>query len=162
MFIPAASVVGVLAALLALGGCDRGAGERQPGIVHWDRDRDEFCGMVVSDRRFAAQAIEPGGRVHAFDDMGCLVQWLDGQPWRQEARLWVRDRHADRWIDPEQARWRAGEQTPSGHGFGASLNSDYGTLTFAEVRRGVLARRGAAAHPSGAPPAQPSVAPVRP
>jgi hypothetical protein len=118
--------------------------------------------MVVSDRRFAAQAVEPHGQGHVFDDVGCLVPWLEGQPWRDQARIWVRDRNADRWIDPELAQWRAGELTPSGHGFGASLQAGYGALKFSDVRREILARRGKPAppHPGAPPPLTP--APVRP
>jgi nitrous oxide reductase accessory protein NosL len=130
--------VALLLGMLLAAGCFRGREEERPVTVHWDRDRDEYCGMLVSDRRFAAQAVEPGGRGHVFDDAGCLVRWLAQQPSGASFRLWVRDRHADRWIDPERARWRSGEQTPSGYGFGASLEPGYGTLTFAEVRRTIL------------------------
>jgi len=122
---------------LVAGGCFGSGGDRPPATVHWDRDQDEECGMVVSDRRFAAQAIEPGGRAHVFDDVGCMIVWLDRQSWQSEARLWVRDRNADRWIAPEQARWRAGEHTPSAYGFGASQEAAYGSLSFDQVRLAV-------------------------
>ena len=140
-----------LAALL-LAGCFGDRAERQPVAVTWDRDRDEYSGMAISDRRFAAQAIEPGGKAHKFDDMGCLVTWLERQPWRGEARLWVRDRMADRWIDAERAHWRPGEPTPSGYGFGASLEPGYGALSLADVRLNVLSRRPGAPPSSALPP----------
>ncbi|MBI4084127.1 MAG: protein NosL [Candidatus Lambdaproteobacteria bacterium] len=145
----------LLAALAAPGaGCFRSGAERGPAQVHWDRDQDPECGMMISDRRFAAQAVSPEGRGHTFGDIGCLVLWLERQRWNGEARVWVRDRLADRWIEAERARWRGGEQTPSGFGFGASADPAYGALSFAEVRRTILHRRAAGASPGGmaAPP----------
>lgn len=149
-----APAVALLLNALLVVGCFRAPDEWGPAAVHWDRDRDEFCGMLVSDRRFAAQAVEAGGRSHVFDEAGCLVQWLERRPPGGTLKLWVRDRHADRWIDPEQARWRSGEQTPSGYGFGASLEPGYGTLTFADVRRAILER--GPARPSAHTPSHPS------
>jgi hypothetical protein len=146
----------LLAALvLPCGGCFRSAVDRAPAAVHWDRDQDPECGMLIGDRRFAAQAVSPEGRGHTFGDIGCLVVWLERQSWKGEARVWVRDRLADRWIEAEGAHWRRGEQTPSGFGFGASADPAYGDLGFADARRAILNERAARAA-AGQPVALPS------
>ncbi len=59
-----------------------GCGEKRdlssPKKVHWDRDMCQRCRMVLSDRKFAVEIIEPkSGRVYYFDDIGCAVLWLE-------------------------------------------------------------------------------------
>lgn len=129
--------IALLLMALLLPGCwgDSGQG---PAKVHWDRDIGEKSGMIISDRRFAAQAVEPGGRAHKFDDIGGLVIWLADRPWKDQARIWVRDTQADRWLEPSRATWKKGLQTPSGYGYGASAEPGYGEMSFEQVRQEIL------------------------
>lgn len=133
---PQASSAGLLLALLVLwlSGCGQPSGER-PATVAWDRDTCEYCRMTISDRAYAAQAwVEPQRRHYKFDDIGCLVNWLDANGWSvDQVRLWVADhRHHDQvhWLDAATARYVQGLTTPMDYGFGATDEAVADSLDF--------------------------------
>ncbi len=127
---------------LLLGACgDPGAG---PVDLRWDRVACERCRMVLSDRHHAAQVRVPEGggrsRVHAFDDLGCALIWLDDKPARDDptTEIWVNDWRTGDWIDARQASYVPGQVTPMEFGLGAQPDPAPGTLTFEQARTRVL------------------------
>ena len=98
----------------------------------WGKQPCSHCQMLVSQRQSAAQLVHNGERYY-FDDIGCMVQWLDER--HVEARAWVR--WGDGWLDAERARYQGGATTPMDHGY---LANGSGDVTFAELRKRVLAR----------------------
>jgi copper chaperone NosL len=64
------------AALLLLAGtisgCDAG-----PQPIRYGQDECSECGMIISDRRFGAETITRKGKVFKFDDIGCMVSFLE-------------------------------------------------------------------------------------
>ncbi len=119
--------------LLAAGGCSSNDGPVDPV---WAKQPCAECKMLVSDRRFAAQALLADGARLYFDDIGCLVQHLRG---KQATRIWARDAVHDGWVDAESARYRSGALTPMNYGF--EVDRESGDLRFDDVKREVLARR---------------------
>jgi nitrous oxide reductase accessory protein NosL len=93
-----------------------------PVPIHLDRDRCKGCGMVISEREFAAEVRGgPRSEVFTFDDLGCALKWLDAQPFAADptVQVWVA-RHADgQWLDAKAARFVKGATTPMGYGFAA-------------------------------------------
>ena len=129
-----------------LAACSRGADEGGPAEVHWGRDTCTHCGMVISDRRFAAQVRGgPQGAARPFDDIGCALTWLDAQPWGRDAgvRVWVAalgsEAESARWLDARRAHYTSGPQTPMGYNFGAREASSPGSLDFTALQARVLA-----------------------
>ncbi len=113
--------------------------------IIWDRDTCARCSMVISDRRFAVEALGgPKGQHFKFDDIGCAVVWLNKQPWGGDAstRLWVADvtGMGDRWLDAHQAQYLGGRTSPMGYNFGAVAHPQPGSLAFEDVRQHVLAK----------------------
>ena len=110
-----------LLVLLGFSGCDR----KPTGAVaqmHWDRDMCERCKMAISERKFAAQVINPRtGKVYKFDDLGCAVLWLDEEkiPWREKAVIWITDAKTGEWIDARKALYVDGAITPMAYGLAA-------------------------------------------
>ncbi|MBL8921382.1 MAG: nitrous oxide reductase accessory protein NosL [Myxococcaceae bacterium] len=108
------------AALLCLVACTQdGDG---PARVVWDRDVCKACSMVISDRHFAAQVRGgPKNAVAKFDDLGCMMKWLDQQPWADEpaTRIWVTRQQDGEWLDGRTARYVSGRTSPMGFNFGA-------------------------------------------
>lgn len=119
--------------------------------IKWDRDTCTRCHMVISDRRFAAEL--RGGNpdtVFKFDDVGCLVFWMQEQagryPWMSAPgiKAWVADfnsrsRDEMTWLDPFQARYIP-RTSPMGYGF-AGLAANLGEgIDFESMRQRVLAR----------------------
>jgi len=124
---------------LFLAGCNsRESGEYSK--VHWDRDMCERCKMVLSDRKFATQIVNPqDNRVYYFDDIGCAVLWLDEEhiKWKDKAKIWVVDIKSGEWIDAKKALFSDDLITPMAYGLGAykkdSFPKDKKALNFEEM-----------------------------
>ena len=71
-------------------------------------------------------------RLYKFDDIGCAVVWLDGQPWKDDARteIWVTDQHSGEWIDARLASYVTGKVTPMDYGLGAQREASPGAMNF--------------------------------
>jgi hypothetical protein len=105
-----------------------------PSDPVWGREPCAHCRMIVSDKRYAAQLVASGER-HFFDDVGCMVLWLDDQT-AQPERLWVR--LGDRWTDAVTARYADGAKTPMDFGFEAAED---GGVSWSTVKERVAAKR---------------------
>lgn len=98
----------------------------------WGKEPCAHCAMLVSDRRYAAQAVTSGDRKY-FDDIGCMVLWMASMKAPPE-RSWVRA--ADRWVDAKSARYAAGARTPMDFGFEAVTGE--GGVGWEEMRERVI------------------------
>ena len=125
---------------LLLAGCSR-EDATGPGEVRWDRESCTRCAMAVSDRHFSAQvrggAAGQKTRLYKFDDIGCAVVWLDGQPWKDDARteIWVTDQLSGEWIDARLASYVTGKVTPMDYGLGAQREASPGSIGFTRARK---------------------------
>ena len=114
--------------------------------IHWDRDMCARCVMVVSDRNQTVQAINPkNGKVHVFDDIGCLILWFRDQDikWENEAVIWINDIKTSKWIDARTAYYDTMNITPMAYGFGAheakeDIQEGLEIIDFNEVKKRVL------------------------
>jgi nitrous oxide reductase accessory protein NosL len=118
----------ILFAILAIffGGCQKKSDSNLPRKVHWDRDMCQRCKMVLSDRDFAVEIINPKSKkVYYFDDIGCAVLWLKEEkiPWTESAKIWVRDGKTKEWIDARSAKYIDDAVTPMAYGFQAYENN---------------------------------------
>ena len=109
----------------------------------WGKEPCAHCKMLVSDRRYAAQIVDEAGERRFFDDVGCMVLWMDGR--EPPERAWVRESTSGAWLDPRAAAYEPGARTPMDFGFEARSG---GGLAFDAVRAAVLDenRRGRAKH----------------
>jgi len=108
--------------LLFLPACDGGSKKGGPAKVHWDRDMCERCKMVLSERKYAAQVVNPRtNKVYEFDDLGCAVLWLSEEkiPWAKEAKIWVTDAKTGQWLDARTAEYTDDSITPMAYGVAA-------------------------------------------
>ncbi len=90
--------------------------------IHWDRDMCERCKMVISERKYAAEVINPENkRVYKFDDIGCAVLWLkeEKKPWASRAKIFVTDAKSGKWIDAKKALYTDDSITPMAYGISA-------------------------------------------
>ena len=108
--------------------------------IHWDRDMCERCKMVVSERKYAAEIINPkNGKVYKFDDIGCAVLWLDEEHilWKKEAKIWVTDAKTGKWINARTAKYTDDSITPMAYGIAAfddkTFPKGHKVLNFKEV-----------------------------
>lgn len=115
-----------------------------PVDVAWDRIRCERCGMLVSERGFAAQLHRRDGRVAIYDDPGCLLAALDEEeadPGSIHA-LWFHDHDEDRWLPGDRVVFERVETSPMGYGLAARERGalDGGGLDLQAARRQVRER----------------------
>jgi nitrous oxide reductase accessory protein NosL len=114
--------------------------------VHWDRDMCELCKMVVSERHYAVQVIDPtNGKSYMFDDLGCMVLWFKEEniSWENKAKIYVNDSISGEFIDARKAFYDTNSRTPMDYGFGAykdkkNIDSSKDIITYEEARIKIL------------------------
>lgn len=121
------------AALVSAAACARGD---EPVEPVWGKEPCAHCSMIVGDKRYAAEVLTEAGSRHFFDDIGCMISFVDERHLRVKA--WVRDESRGAWVAAETARYRRGVRTPMDYGFAFSAE---GTLTLDDVRHEVLAKQ---------------------
>lgn len=112
-----------------------------PASIVWNKTPCAACGMHVGEPRFAAQATTVDGRVHAFDDPGCLFLWLDEQRPAVHS-MFFRHGAEERWIPANRVGFVLADKTPMGFGLAAVDASARGAIDFDEARRKCLERAG--------------------
>lgn len=122
-----------LLALFAATGCS----VRADGPPHLEEDRTAcaHCGMLVSERMFAAGYRTQAGDTRVFDDIGCLLKAARAEPDGAALRFWFHDAPSRAWIDGAGAQFihAASLRTPMAGGM----------LAYADA---AAAARGAAEH----------------
>lgn len=114
-----------------------------PAQVKWHRDTDPRCGMIISDKRFAAQIRDPDGTAWKFDDIGCAMFWLSQRPFNEEtpnSEFWVADYRMGGWIDARQAHYLPRKKSPMGYQFAAVARPEADSVSYREMKQSVLAQ----------------------
>ena len=132
----------LIATVLFLGGCF-GEPDTGPVEIRYGREVGEFCKMIISDPRYAAELRKAKGeKVYKFDDIGDAIHWLKQVKWKEtgEMEFWVRDmKTGKKWLDARKVYYLGGQHTPMEYGFGAFEQKKKGTISFAEMRKKVIA-----------------------
>lgn len=92
------------AALLALA-AGMACSARADGPPHLEEDRTAcaHCGMLVSERMFAAGYRAGGGEAKVFDDIGCLLAAARAETAAEPLRFWFHDAPSRAWIEGRRA-----------------------------------------------------------
>ncbi len=91
------------------------------------------CSMNIEDLTYAAQIISKNGNTYFFDDIGCLVLWLQNHsPDIQRMLTQTQDTH--KWIDVKKAWYSRIAPSPMGYGFAAVENKKEGLIPYEEMR----------------------------
>lgn len=78
----------------------------KPKEVKFDREVCERCKMIISDRNYAVQVVNPqDGKSYYHDDIGCAILWFEESEisWKNEAIIYVADANSGKWIDAKKA-----------------------------------------------------------
>jgi copper chaperone NosL len=107
-----------------------------PDDVHWGMEECAQCQMVVSDERFAAQAVDRRGKTYKFDAIECMAAFVDSGALAAGDihSLWIADGR-DSWVAVEDAAFLHSENTrsPMGGGYTAHADGDAARRLQAEV-----------------------------
>lgn len=125
-----------------------------PVDIVWGRDTCEFCRMIISEARFAAQIRGgPKGRVFKFDDIGDAVLFLIDQEWREDSatEFWIGDSAVEhggeaRWLEARRAVYLPDRPSPMDYGFAALEESDAPEAMNFEAMVRAVAKLGPATH----------------
>ena len=87
--------------------------------------------MIISEVKYAAAIVDEAGMATSFDDVGCLLSYLEASP-VGDRQIWVQDHDGSGWIEAERAWFVRGsrESTPMGSGltaFAARAKADIAT-----------------------------------
>lgn len=95
---PHGRAAALLAPLLALTGCPGAASSPDgPPSMRYAVDPCDRCQMIVSEERFAAAYVTPGGEARRFDDLGCLTSLLQERP-EPVREVWTHDHETRAWL----------------------------------------------------------------
>lgn len=127
--------------LLILTGCGgRADAAPVPPKIHYGEDICEFCGMIISEERFAAGYITHDGQEHIFDDIGDMFKAHLSQP-TEVIAFFVHDYDSSDWIRAESAYYVLAEEllTPMSSGLAACSSAERATALAADFKGQVLA-----------------------
>ena len=127
------SALGLLAAALSAVACKQSDAATEPV---WGKEPCAHCKMLVSDKRYAAQVIDESGEHRWFDDIGCMVLWMDAR--KPPSHSWARESTSGTWVDARTAKYVQGARTPMDFGFEARAD---GTISFEAVRAAVVEKK---------------------
>lgn len=99
----------------------------------WDKAACAHCSMHVGEPSFAAQLQVTDGQILAFDDPGCLFEYLDAQQPDVHA-IWLHHLREDRWLPASAVAFVAVQPTPMGFGLGAVDPGTAGAIDFAAAK----------------------------
>jgi copper chaperone NosL len=125
---------------LPLVGCAGAAkAEPAPPIIHYGEDSCAFCGMIISEERYAAAYVTEGGHGHSFDDIGDMVKaHLETE--EEVLAFFVHDYEDEAWIRAETAQYVLSDRlaTPMASGVAAFISSQKAQALAAELQGQVL------------------------
>ncbi len=96
------------------------------------------CKMEIEHLQFAAEVVNTKGKTWFFDEIGCVVEWLENQPFKQSATLWSKTEDTNRWVDAREAWYSRDSITPMGYGFGAQEHFKEGYINYETMRLKML------------------------
>ncbi len=91
------------------------------------------CNMDVETLEYAAQIILKNADTYFFDDIGCVVLWLEGHSPKIKAVL-TQTLDTHEWIDAKKAWYSRIAPSPMGYGFAAVEKRKEGLISYEEMR----------------------------
>jgi len=96
--------LGIIVLLLLLTACNSNNAEPTPPTIHPGETICEFCGMIVSEERFAAGYVTKDGQERVFDDIADMIQF-HAERHEDVPAFFVRDFENPVWIRAEKAHY---------------------------------------------------------
>jgi copper chaperone NosL len=102
----------ILTGLIACSGNTSATTTSTPPTLHYGEDVCEFCGMIISEERFAAAYVTADGHGHTFDDIGDMIKaYLKMQ--EDVTAFFVHDHESGNWVRAETAYFVLSQELPT-------------------------------------------------
>ncbi len=98
------------------------------------------CTMPIEDMPYQAQVITKKGDTYFFDDIGCVVLWLEKHH-NPIAKMATQTLDTHHWIDPKKAWYTRVAHDPMGYGFAAYEKKKEGLIAYDTMKRLMLQGR---------------------
>ncbi|MBT2583262.1 nitrous oxide reductase accessory protein NosL [Planococcus sp. ISL-109] len=93
----------IIAAVIGLAGC--GETDLTPRAIQAETDVCAVCNMSITYEEFAGQLIEQDGDHFVFDDLGCLIEHINGMDQTELGAAFIKDAVTDEWLNIERAAY---------------------------------------------------------
>lgn len=104
-----------------------------PVPVVWDKAACAHCRMHVGEPGFAAQLTTTAGATLAFDDPGCLLEYVAAEHPDVHA-MWFHHRTDERWLPATAVAFAVTPTSPMGYGLAAVDPGTPGAVDLATAR----------------------------
>ena len=95
------------------------------------------CNMDIEDLNYAAQLITDEGLTYFFDDIGCVVLWLQNHT-PDKPIIFTQTLDTHHWMDAKKAWYTRVAPSPMGYGFAAYEKKHEGLIPYNEMKKLVL------------------------
>lgn len=115
------ALVPLLAAMLVLPGCKSG-----PVAIEYGKDECAGCKMILVDKHYGTEFITDKGKVFKFDDVNCLVNFMNGKNAPVGKALIIDFHKTNQFLEVENAVYlkHPGLRTPMSSGIAAFVSAD--------------------------------------
>lgn len=133
-------VIAVIVILLLSLGTDEGARyvhkgnlSYQPVAIKEKEYQCSECSMDIEALEYSAQIITSKGDTYFFDDIGCVVLWLENRTIETQ-KVITRTLDTGKWIEVNKAWYTRIAPSPMGYGFAAYEEKKGGFISYEEMR----------------------------
>ncbi|WP_024953823.1 hypothetical protein [Sulfurospirillum arcachonense] len=98
------------------------------------------CNMFLVGKKYTAQAITSDRKTHFFDDVGCMILWLEENAKDdKEVVEWVYSLDTKKWVNAVDAFYSINDKnSPMHYGFGAYENSKKEYIPYEQMKLRML------------------------
>jgi copper chaperone NosL len=110
-------MIGLFSLLILVFSCGD-TSEYGPSEIYYGEDICERCKMIISEKEFASQYKISDKKNVKFDDIGCMIHFMDEEKPEHIESIYVMDYDSGEWIDAESGYfvWTETVNTPMGYG----------------------------------------------
>lgn len=87
--------------------------QKAPIEIQSGQEECIHCKMKIVDLKFNAQLQTSKGKIHHFDSIECLIDWLEQNKNIEIKNAWVKDYLTGEWIEYQKAYYLASKNLPS-------------------------------------------------
>lgn len=133
-------VIAIIVILLLSLGTDQGARyvykgntAYEPVVIQPKEYQCSECSMDIEAMEYSAQIITPEGDTYFFDDIGCVVDWLEGRK-IETKKVITKTLDTGNWVDVDKAWYTRIASSPMGYGFAAYEHKKEGLIPYEEMK----------------------------